>query len=170
MGYDDLYMDEDGEPLMDPDAASDREFSPELALPVDNDDEDEGDWGRRDRSPTPVMNSTDDYKSGKPKKRLVKRGREKSPGRSGSPEPAFDEEWLDDYEDENSSSMKKMKSTPSLKEGKGGSLKKNKENCPRRLKRTGSLDRGRNQDLRATVGDREMTKLTQRKRRKCGKL
>ncbi|KAG6528402.1 hypothetical protein ZIOFF_010560 [Zingiber officinale] len=33
MGYDDLYMDEDGEPLMDPDAASDREFSPELALP-----------------------------------------------------------------------------------------------------------------------------------------
>ncbi|XP_074583003.1 protein IWS1 homolog 1-like [Curcuma longa] len=126
MGYDnnDPYMDEDGEPLMDPDAASDREMSP--ALPIDDDDEDGGDWGRRDRSPTPVMNSIDDYKSGKPKKRLVKRGRESSPGRSGSSKPAFDEEGLDDWEDEDSSSKKKMKDTPSLKEGKGGILKKNK--------------------------------------------
>ncbi|XP_074589674.1 protein IWS1 homolog 1-like [Curcuma longa] len=134
MGYDDPYMDEDGEPLMDPDAASDREFSPEPALPVDDDDEDEGDWGRRDRSPTPVMNSTDDYKSGKPKKRLVKRGRESSPGKSGSPATAFDEEWLDAYENEDSSSKKKMKSTPFMKEGKGGSLKKNKEKLPSSFK------------------------------------
>ncbi|KAG6501198.1 hypothetical protein ZIOFF_041072 [Zingiber officinale] len=127
MGYDnDPYMDEDGEPLMDPDAASDREVSPELALPIDDDDEDEGDWGRRDRSPTPVMNSMGDYKSGKPKKRLVKRGRESSPGRIGSSKPAFDEEGLDDWEDEDTSSQKKMKDTPSLKEGKGGILKKNK--------------------------------------------
>lgn len=123
-------MDEDGEPLMDPDAASDREVSPEPALLVDDDDEDEGYWRRRDRSPTPVINSTEDYKSGKPKKRLVKRGRESSSGRSGSPAPEFDDEWLDDYEDEDSSSKKKMKSSPSMKEGKGGSLKKNMKKLP----------------------------------------
>eukprot|EP00268_Persea_americana_P039407 TRINITY_DN389_c0_g1_i3.p1 TRINITY_DN389_c0_g1~~TRINITY_DN389_c0_g1_i3.p1 ORF type:complete len:486 (+),score=132.40 TRINITY_DN389_c0_g1_i3:135-1592(+) len=65
----DLYRDEDGEPLMDPDMASDREPSPQ---PYAYDD-DEEDWGR-ERSPTPVMDSdAGGLSKGKPRKRLVKK-------------------------------------------------------------------------------------------------
>ncbi|CAL9059775.1 protein IWS1 homolog 1-like [Musa acuminata AAA Group] len=119
MGYEnDPYMDEDGEPLMDPDMPSDREPSPEPAYPIEDEDEDEGDWRRRERSPTPVMSSMADGKGGKPRKRLVKK--------TGSPAPAFGEEGLDDWEDEGLSSKKMRKTSPSLKEGKGGSWKKEK--------------------------------------------
>ncbi|XP_068635681.1 protein IWS1 homolog 1-like [Aristolochia californica] len=67
MGYEnDPYRDEDGEPLMDFDEQSDREQSLEHV---------EDDW-RRERSPTPVLDSLPDEagpSKGKPRKRLVKK-------------------------------------------------------------------------------------------------
>ncbi|WOL09307.1 hypothetical protein Cni_G18060 [Canna indica] len=107
MGYDnDPYMDEDGEPLMDPDMPSDRELSPEPAYPVDDGDED--DW-RRDRSVTPVLGSGHEGKGGKPRKRLIKKS-------------ANEGATLNDRED-NGNLNKNRKGNPSLKEGKSGSGK-----------------------------------------------
>ncbi|WOL09278.1 hypothetical protein Cni_G18031 [Canna indica] len=127
MGYEnDPYMDEDGEPLMDPDMPYDRDVSPGPADPIDDDYEDDGDWRRRERSPTPVMGSMAEDKSGKPRKRLVKKtARESSPSESGNP-AAFEDEGLDDWDDEDPSSKKKRKVSPSPKEGKGGSWRKDK--------------------------------------------
>ncbi|KAK1364768.1 TFIIS N-terminal domain-containing protein [Heracleum sosnowskyi] len=69
MAYDnDPYRDEDGEPLMDMDDAYQSDQEPE---PVNQlDDDDDGEWRRRDRSPTPVYD--DDSKS-RPRKRLIKK-------------------------------------------------------------------------------------------------
>lgn len=122
-------MDEDGEPLMDPDMPSDREPSAEPGNPVD--DYEEEDW-RRERSPTPVLDSAvDEDKVGKPRKRLVKRGaKESSQDHSGSPLAAIAGEGLDDWEeeeeDEEASSSKKRKASYLLKMGKEGSEKKEK--------------------------------------------
>ncbi|CAA6654994.1 unnamed protein product [Spirodela intermedia] len=82
MGYEnDPYVDEDGEPLMDPDAHFYREASPVPVYRLEDDDA-EDDW-RRERSPTPVHGSAVE-KGGKQRKRLVKKsGRESSPWRSG---------------------------------------------------------------------------------------
>ncbi|XP_068668397.1 protein IWS1 homolog 1-like [Aristolochia californica] len=67
MGYEnDPYRDEDGEPLMDFNEQSDREQS----LEPERDD-----W-RRERSPTPILDSVPDEagpSKGKPRKRLVKK-------------------------------------------------------------------------------------------------
>lgn len=113
-GYEnDPYMDEDGEPLMDPDMGSDREPSPERDFGVDID---EGEDWRRERSPTPVM---DEGKAGKPRKRLVKKS-----GRERSPDPAAGlADWADEVEEPSSSKKRKA---PDLKEGKGSSLSKEK--------------------------------------------
>ncbi|GLT28782.1 hypothetical protein SLA2020_036890 [Shorea laevis] len=73
MGYeDDPYRDEDGEPLMDYDDIRSDHGSPEPQQDLLDDVEDDvGDWGRRERSQTPVY---DTDKVGKPRKRLVKKG------------------------------------------------------------------------------------------------
>lgn len=108
MGYEsDPYMDEDGEPLMDPDnGPSDGEPSPYAGNQLE--DESDDDW-RRERSLTP---SHDDDKVGKPRKRLVKKGaKESSPERSGSLSgQAFGGEDLDDWEEEDAVSNKRQKS------------------------------------------------------------
>lgn len=109
-------MDEDGEPLMDPDdVQSDREASPEARF----DDEDEDDW-RRSRSPTPIL---DDDKTGKPRKRLIKKsGKDATPSpvRSESPGNGLDD-WDEDQqeEEEEASSSKKRKGYDMLKTGMG---------------------------------------------------
>lgn len=115
MGYeDDPYIDEDGEPLMDPDMPSDREPSPEPMVPIDDDDE--GDW-RQERSPTPVLGSAAEDKCGKPRKKLVKKsGKESSLDRGGSPAAA----GLDGWEEDELSERKRKKAL-SLKEGKSAS-------------------------------------------------
>ncbi|KAG1365789.1 putative protein IWS1 [Cocos nucifera] len=113
------YMDEDGEPLMDPDVPSDRDPSPETMDPIDDDDE--GDW-LRERSPTPVLDSAAEGKAAKPRKRLVKKNaKEGSPDWGGNPVAA----GLDDWEEEPSD--KKRKKAASLKERKGGSGGKDKK-------------------------------------------
>lgn len=66
------YRDEDGEPLMDYDDIRSDPGSPEPQQDLLDDVEDDvGDWGRRERSQTPVY---DTDKVGKPRKRLVKKG------------------------------------------------------------------------------------------------
>ncbi|MQL85935.1 hypothetical protein Taro_018470, partial [Colocasia esculenta] len=125
MGYgdNDPYMDEDGEPLMDPDAQSDREVSPGPMDPLDDDDME--DW-RRDRSPTPVHESTMDKGGGKTRKRLVKKSARESTPESGE-SPYGEGDGLDDWEEDESSSSKKRKApSMSSKEGKRGSGKKEK--------------------------------------------
>eukprot|EP01018_Ginkgo_biloba_P021440 Gb_01207 [translate_table: standard] len=70
MAYDDdRYRDEEGEPIMDPDMQSDREFSPE---PADED------W-RQERSPSPALDSgEEDAPKAKPRKRLIKKSAHES--------------------------------------------------------------------------------------------
>ncbi|CAA7389709.1 unnamed protein product [Spirodela intermedia] len=125
MGYEnDPYVDEDGEPLMDPDAHFYREASPVPVYRLEDDDA-EDDW-RRERSPTPVHGSAVE-KGGKQRKRLVKKsGRESSPVPGGSLSRAFGVEDLDDWEEEPSSSKKRKPSSFSSKEESGGSGKKGK--------------------------------------------
>ncbi|XAR70680.1 hypothetical protein NMG60_11027617 [Bertholletia excelsa] len=80
MGYEnDPYLDEDGEPLMTLDEIPSDQGEDGQNLFDDNlDDEDEGDWRRRERSPTPVYNEADT--KSKPRKRLVKKsGKESTP-------------------------------------------------------------------------------------------
>ncbi|XP_078178387.1 transcription elongation factor (TFIIS) family protein [Carex rostrata] len=103
----DPYIDEDGEPLMDPDAPSSPPLAPESPDPYMDGDDDEAE--RRDRSPTPVYTSSD--KGGKPKKRLIK----KSTGGKGDSDELMEQE-LNDWDDEvredmpsNSSAKKKRK-------------------------------------------------------------
>lgn len=104
---------------MDPDMPSDREPSPEPMDPIDDDDD--GDW-RRERSPTPVLDSAVEGKDGKLRKRLVKKSAmESSPDRGWSPAAAGLEDW------EEETLEKKRKKAPSLKEGKGGSGGKEKK-------------------------------------------
>ncbi|XP_030945511.1 protein IWS1 homolog 1 [Quercus lobata] len=74
MGFqDDPFRDEDGEPLMDfDDVQSDREQSPEPRGQDLLDDDDEENWQQRERSETPVYDEAS-LKTGKPRKRLVKK-------------------------------------------------------------------------------------------------
>ncbi|GMY29655.1 protein IWS1 homolog 1 [Fagus crenata] len=75
MGFEnDPYRDEEGEALMDyDDLPSDREQSPEPRPGLLNDDEDD-DWQQRERSETPVYDADlSSLKTGKPRKRLVKK-------------------------------------------------------------------------------------------------
>lgn len=150
------YVDEDGEPLMDPDAHFYREPSAEPAYRLEDDDA-EDDW-RRERSPTPVHGSAVE-KGGKPRKRLVKKsGRESSPVPGGSLSRAFGVEDLDDWEEEPSSSKKRKPSSFSSKEESGGSGKKGKgklrpQQAPGKPSKSGSKgyegfrDHGRDSEL-----------------------
>ena len=109
------YVDEDGEPLMDPDAHFYRDPSPEGYRPEDGVAAE--DW-QRERSPTPVHASGE---SGKPRKRLVKKS-----GRESSMENVFGVEDLDDWGGETSGAKKRKNSEGSSKEYDGGSSKKGK--------------------------------------------
>ncbi|XP_072997727.1 LOW QUALITY PROTEIN: protein IWS1 homolog 1-like [Typha latifolia] len=135
MAYeDDPYMDEDGEPLMDPDAPSDREPSPQLRFPVD-DDEDDG-W-RRERSPTPVIGSSVAEGKGGTRKRLVKKwGGERSPDRSGTPPAPFAVDDLDDWGTRMRGRRLRIRGvfSSSLKGGKEGNGKKDKR---KKIERSG---------------------------------
>ncbi|KAG0463375.1 hypothetical protein HPP92_019444 [Vanilla planifolia] len=121
MGYEnDPYMDEDGEPLMDPDELPyDREPSP---YRVNELDDGSGDEWRGERSPTPTYNED---KVGKRRKRLVKKSaKEISPESGGTPPGhAFSVEGLDDWEDEEPA-RKKQHKPYSTKEWRDGSGKK----------------------------------------------
>ncbi|KAF8396792.1 hypothetical protein HHK36_018425 [Tetracentron sinense] len=122
MGYEnDPYLDEDGEPLMDPDMPSDLEASPEP--------EDPDDW-RRERSPTPVYDSDSGSKA-KPRKRLIKKsGKESTPDFDAEDEVrAF---VTEDSDDEPSSSSRKRKFSKD-----GGRGKKDKK-----FRSDGKLDKG----------------------------
>lgn len=105
------YIDEDGEPLMDPDA---RDLSPE---PYDDLEDDLGDW-TRDRSPTPVH----DGGASKPRKRLLKKGGGDVPGDDGL------EDWgLEDADAEAAAAAKKGKGSSALRDlARGGSGKEKK--------------------------------------------
>ncbi|OAY74538.1 Protein IWS [Ananas comosus] len=151
----DPYVDEDGEPLMDPDAPpSDGEPSPGPGGFPGDDDEDD-DW-RRERSPTPVLGSSAaaEGKGGKPRKRLVKKGaKEGSPDRSGTPPMSFAGDDLNDWEDEPSSSSKKRKSSSSSK-GEGSGKKERRKNLERLAEKgsksgsKGSRDHGGEQEMK----------------------
>nr|DAD28218.1 TPA_asm: hypothetical protein HUJ06_029686 [Nelumbo nucifera] len=112
MGYEnDLYRDEDGEPLMDPDMPSDREPSLE---PEDLDD----DW-RRERSPTPVHESDSALKA-RPRKRLIKKSTAKESTPDFEVEDDFHAFARDDSDDEPSARKRKASED-------GGSGKKEKK-------------------------------------------
>ncbi|WRX17556.1 Transcription factor IIS [Theobroma cacao] len=115
----DSYRDEEGEPIMDYDDIQSDPGSPEPRQDLLDDVEDDmEDWGRRERSQTPVY---DTDKVGKPRKRLVKKGG--SMGKESMDAP----ELLDEDEDANfgregseSDARKRKKKEKSLKEKKYG--------------------------------------------------
>ncbi|XP_058099286.1 protein IWS1 homolog 1 [Magnolia sinica] len=143
MGYEnDPYRDEDGELLMDPDAPSDREASPEPYVP-DAIDDDDDDW-QRGRSPTPVHDSAAEDASppskAKPRKRLVKKGG--GDARESAPDLEDDGDFGkaaaivgEDSEEDRVSSPRKRK-----KEKDGGSRKKEKR--PKKDKGSKSFSKG----------------------------
>lgn len=108
-------MDEDGEPLMDPDAMAYRGASPAHALY--DQEEDDDNW-RRERSPTPVLD--ENRGGGKPRRRLVKKGGGERD--SGSPEPFLGEN-LDDWTEEPSRTTKGVSKEWSKERGNGGNSK-----------------------------------------------
>ncbi|THU51806.1 hypothetical protein C4D60_Mb06t34920 [Musa balbisiana] len=120
----DGLLDEDGVTLMVSDMPSGRERSLKPADRVDVDGNVDGRSWRWGRSPTPVMNSTNECKGGKPRKRLImKSGNEGPPHCSGGPMAAFSDEGLDKSGNVELSLKKKRKGTPSTKQGKVGSEK-----------------------------------------------
>ncbi|XP_021277345.1 protein IWS1 homolog 1 isoform X2 [Herrania umbratica] len=115
----DSYRDEEGEPIMDYEDIQSDPGSPEPRRDLLDDVEDDmEDWGRRERSQTPVY---DTDKVGKPRKRLVKKGG--SMGKESMDAP----ELLDEDEDANfgregseSDARKRKKKEKRLKEKKYG--------------------------------------------------
>ncbi|KAG8053458.1 hypothetical protein GUJ93_ZPchr0001g29517 [Zizania palustris] len=132
---DDPYIDEDGEPLMDPYA---RDASPEPQKPLYDDLEDDlGDGGadwNRDRSPTPV-HGDDGAGSSKPRKRLLKKGG----GDHGMPG-----DGLDDWDEAAGSadSAKKRKGSSALRDLARGGGKEKKEKKRRKEDGTERDSRG----------------------------
>ncbi|KAL7166764.1 hypothetical protein ACSBR2_037442 [Camellia fascicularis] len=129
MGYEnDPYVDEDGEPLMDfdEDVQSDTEPQGDDRNLVD--DEEEDDWRRRERSPTPIYNDSD--AKSKPRKRLIKKSTtaEESTPDFGIGEEDDGEEFGDfvrgesDYDGSGGGKRKKFE-----KDGSGGSRKREKK-------------------------------------------
>lgn len=117
-------LDEDGVTLMVSDMPSGRERSLKPADRVDVDGNVDGRSWRWGRSPTPVMNSANECKGGKPRKRLImKSANEGPPHCSGGPVAAFGDEGLDKSGNVELSLKKKRKGTPSTKQGKVGSEK-----------------------------------------------
>ncbi|KAL5973344.1 hypothetical protein ACLOJK_029994 [Asimina triloba] len=157
------YRDEDGELLMDPDAVSDREPSPEPYIP-DAIDDDEEDW-QRDRSPTPVHDSArpDDSppSKGKPRKRLVK----KSGGGSGPRDSAPDLEDDGDFQNAAADVGEESEGEPASfskkkRKERDGEMRK-KEKRPRkenRSKSSASFSKG-GSSMNQQSGDPEMKEL-----------
>lgn len=93
---DDPYIDEDGEPLMDP--YDTRDPSPEpQQQPYDDLEDDLGDDWNRGRSPTPVHGDDGAGSSSKPRKRLLKKGGGGGGGGGGHGMPS---DGLDDWGEE----------------------------------------------------------------------
>eukprot|EP00268_Persea_americana_P039406 TRINITY_DN389_c0_g1_i2.p1 TRINITY_DN389_c0_g1~~TRINITY_DN389_c0_g1_i2.p1 ORF type:complete len:486 (+),score=107.18 TRINITY_DN389_c0_g1_i2:431-1888(+) len=133
----DPYRDENGEPLMDPDAPSDREPSPEPYVPTGvYDDDDDGDDWRRERSPTPLLDSAVEN-AGKPRKRLIKKS-------------AAAEETAPDFDD---AAVRKRR-----KEKEGGSSRR-KEKRPKKDKVSRSWSKGGGSSSRDQDGDPEMKEM-----------
>ncbi|CAL9765171.1 unnamed protein product [Musa acuminata subsp. burmannicoides] len=106
------------------DMPSCRERSLKPADRVDDDGNVDGRSWRWGRSPTPVMDSANECKGGKPRKRLImKSANEGPPHCSGGPMAAFGDEGLDKSGNVDLSLKKKRKGTPSTKQGKAGSGK-----------------------------------------------
>ncbi|KAJ6826752.1 protein IWS1-like protein 1-like [Iris pallida] len=163
MAYDnDPSMDEDGEPLMDPDAESDRENSPEPLFDDDVGDEEEEDW-RRERSPTPAY---DEDKVGKPRKRLVKKsGEEGSDGIGGGGEGLEDWEDRDEEEEEAAASAEKSKKKKRKVSEEGGGKDRRKSGTSSSKGSKSALaglkgyDTGGSKDDAGGSGDPEMQEL-----------
>ncbi|XP_064970952.1 protein IWS1 homolog 1 isoform X2 [Musa acuminata AAA Group] len=120
----DGFLDEDGETLMVSNMPSCRERSLKPADRVDDDGNVDGRSWRWGRSLTPVMDSANECKGGKPRKRLImKTANEGPPHYSGGPMAAFGDEGLDKSGNVELSLKKKRKGTPSTKQGKVGSGK-----------------------------------------------
>ncbi|KAK1272124.1 hypothetical protein QJS04_geneDACA021602 [Acorus gramineus] len=107
---DDPYRDEDGEPLMDPDAPLDPELSPEPEDPSLDDEDD--DW-RRERSVTPVFDASASPEAaasaGKVRKRLVKKSDRRESSTGG----------FDDYMDDSEGEQTKKRKSAGLSSGGG---------------------------------------------------
>ncbi|XP_065013614.1 protein IWS1 homolog 1-like isoform X1 [Musa acuminata AAA Group] len=122
----DGFLDEDGETLMVSNMPSCRERSLKPADRVDDDGNVDGRSWRWGRSPTPVMDSANECKGGKPRKRLIMKGANEGPPHcSGGPMAAFGDEGLDKSGNVELSLKKKRKGTPSTKQGKVGSGSRN---------------------------------------------
>ncbi|KAL6626739.1 hypothetical protein ACP70R_030465 [Stipagrostis hirtigluma subsp. patula] len=151
---DDPYIDEDGEPLMDPDM---RDPSPEPE-PYDDLEDDLGggsDW-TRDRSPTPVHG--DDGGAGsssRPRKRLLKKG---GGGGGGDGVPGDDglEDWLEDADADPGAAAaaeaKKRKGSSALRDLARGGGKEKKEKKRRREDDGRERDRGMAREKRGSGG------------------
>lgn len=122
---------------MDPDAPSDREPSPEPYVPTGvYDDDDDGDDWRRERSPTPLLDSAVEN-AGKPRKRLIKKS-------------AAAEETAPDFDD---AAVRKRR-----KEKEGGSSRR-KEKRPKKDKVSRSWSKGGGSSSRDQDGDPEMKEM-----------
>uniref|UniRef100_A0A0D9UWP5 TFIIS N-terminal domain-containing protein n=1 Tax=Leersia perrieri TaxID=77586 RepID=A0A0D9UWP5_9ORYZ len=136
---DDPYIDEDGEPLMDP--YDDRDASPEpnhqQQPPFDDLDDDLGDDWNRGRSPTPVHGDDGAGSSSKPRKRLLKKGGGGGGGGGGGMPGDGLDDWgedeaaaglADDDVDPNAdASAKKRKGSSALRDLARGGGKEKKE-------------------------------------------
>ncbi|GJN37497.1 hypothetical protein PR202_gb26464 [Eleusine coracana subsp. coracana] len=150
----DPYIDEDGEPLMDPDAP---DLSPEpQPEPYDDLEDDLGDGGEwtRDRSPTPVHGADDGGagSSSRPRKRLLKKG-----GVGGGGDMPGDdglEDWgLEDADAgaAEAAAAKKGKGSSALRDlARGGSGKDKKEK--KRRREDDGRDRGMAREKRGFSG------------------
>ncbi|KAG9454673.1 hypothetical protein H6P81_007577 [Aristolochia fimbriata] len=149
MGYEnDPYRDEDGEPLMDFDDQSDRERSLEP----------EDDW-RRERSPTPVLDSLPDEvgpSKGKSRKRLVKKSFQEQTQDLEDENTDARSFGRGDFSDEEPSSRKRKMGKDSRSEKKEKKSKSDK--MPRDGMKLGSkgMASGKSRDQR---GDSEMKEM-----------
>lgn len=123
---------------MDPDAPSDREPSPEPYVPTGvYDDDDDGDDWRRERSPTPLLDSAVEN-AGKPRKRLIKKS-------------AAAEETAPDFDD---AAVRKRR-----KEKEEGGSSRRKEKRPKKDKVSRSWSKGGGSSSRDQDGDPEMKEM-----------
>ncbi|BAS70381.1 Os01g0147200 [Oryza sativa Japonica Group] len=131
---DDPYIDEDGEPLMDP--YDTRDPSPEpQQQPYDDLEDDLGDDWNRGRSPTPVHGDDGAGSSSKPRKRLLKKGGGGGGGGGGHGMPSDGlDDWgeeaaglADDDVDPEADAAKKRKGSSALRDLARGGGKEKKE-------------------------------------------
>lgn len=122
---------------MDPDAPSDREPSPEPYVPTGVYDDDDGDDWRRERSPTPLLDSAAEN-AGKPRKRLIKKSAVSA------------EEIAPDFDD--------VEVRKRRKEKEGGSIRR-KEKRPKKDKVSRSWSKVGGSSSRDQDGDPEMKEM-----------